>query len=88
MVDNLLVDTRLLGRPKGYSGNKEEFANFKYQLVNYLGAVDTALAEAAQMATQHDGIIQLAALPEGRLRAARTLSYILSQLLSGSASPS
>ena len=81
MVDNMLVDTRLLGRPKGYSGNKEEFANFKYQLVNYLGAVDTALAEAAQMATQHDRPIHLAALPGGHQRPARTLSYILSQLL-------
>ena len=76
MVDNMLEDTQLLGRPKGYAGNKEEFANFKYQLVSYLGAVDPTLAEAAQMATQHDGIIQLAALAEPRQKHARTLSYL------------
>ena len=83
MFDSVLVDTQLMGLPKGYAGIKEEFVSFKYQLDNYLGTVDPALAEATQWATQQDGIIQLAALPEPRQKHARTLSYILSQLLSG-----
>ena len=40
MAEGTLIDTRLLGKPKTYSGNKDEFPTFKYQLLNYIGAIN------------------------------------------------
>ena len=45
-----VIDTRLLGKPRSYSGNRQDFQTFKYSLMNYLGALSPELAEATRLA--------------------------------------
>ena len=45
-----VIDTRVLGKPKTYSGIKDEFATWKYQTLNYLGALSGDLMESAMLA--------------------------------------
>ncbi|CAK0836789.1 unnamed protein product, partial [Prorocentrum cordatum] len=80
-----LVDTRLLGRPNKYSGNRDEFPTFRYQLISYLGAIDPRLAQAVTTAATHGSVITLSEMGDDNKQFAATMGYILSQLLGGSA---
>ncbi|CAK0826406.1 unnamed protein product, partial [Prorocentrum cordatum] len=80
-----LVDTRLLGRPNKYSGNRDEFPTFRYQLISYLGAIDPRLASAVTTAASHNTVITLTEMGDDSKQYAATMGYILSQLLGGSA---
>ncbi|CAK0819502.1 unnamed protein product [Prorocentrum cordatum] len=80
-----LVDTRLLGRPNKYSGNRDEFPTFRYQLISYLGAIGPRLAQAVTTAATHGNVITLSEMGDDNKQFAATMGYTLSQLLGGSA---
>ena len=79
-----VIDTRLLGKPRGYSGNKHDFPTFKYSLMNYLGALSPELADITKAAAGAPKPIIMSALSDAERKNGVTLSYILSQLLTGS----
>ena len=45
-----MVDTKLLGKPRGYSGNRSEWNQFKYVFKAYLGALSQPLLERVEAA--------------------------------------
>ena len=79
-----VIDTKLLGKPRGYSGNKHDFPTFKYSLMNYLGALSPELAETTKEAASATAPLLMSTLTDAQKRNGVTLSYILSQLLTGS----
>ena len=58
------MDTLVLGKPNKDSGNRDEFPTFRYQLLNYLGAIDPRLKDAVSTAGSHNNIITLAEMGE------------------------
>ena len=78
-----LVDTRLLGKPRTYGGNKAEWTSWKYVLRSYLGAVNPELLQPLQESEAALTPIALYALEEKQQANARTISLVLSQMLVG-----
>ena len=59
-----VIDTRLLGKPRSYSGNKQDFQTFKYSLMNYLGALSPELADITKAAAGAPKPIIMSALSD------------------------
>ena len=78
-----LVDTRLLGKPRTYGGNKAEWTQWKYVLRSYLGAVNPDLLQPLQESEVALNPIVLDALEDKQQGNARTISFVLSQVLVG-----
>ena len=78
-----LVDTRLLDKPRTYGGNKSEWTSWKYVLRSYLGAVNPELLQPLQESEAALTPIALDALEEKQQANARTISFVLSQVLVG-----
>ncbi len=55
-----LIDTRLLGKPKVYTGAKAEWHQWKYVFLAYVGAVDQRLLTALELAEQQDIVLDFA----------------------------
>ena len=78
-----LIDTRLLGKPKVYTGAKAEWHQWKYVFLAYVGAVDQRLLSALELAEQQDSALDFVNFGDTAQQQARTMSYILSQMLQG-----
>ena len=78
-----LIDTRLLGKPKVYTGVKAEWHQWKYVFLAYVGAVDQRLLSALELAEQQDIALDFVNFGDTAQQQARTMSYILSQMLQG-----
>jgi hypothetical protein len=78
-----LIDTRLLGKPKVYTGAKADWHQWKYVFLAYVGAVDQRLLTALELAEQQDIVLDFGNYDESAQQQARTMSYILSQMLQG-----
>ena len=76
-----LVDTRLLGRPKTYSGSKPEWAQWKFVFKSYIGAVDQSLLTSMDTAEVQNVALDFNTYGPQAQQHARTLSYILSQVV-------
>ena len=80
-----MIDTMVLGKPKTYSGVKDEFATWKCQTFNYLGALSGTLMESASQAETYPQAIPMAQLAEEKkkhrrkthLRSMRSIILIL-----------
>ena len=76
-----LVDTRLLGRPKNYNGSKAEWAQWKFVFKSYMGAVDQNLLTSMDTAEAQNSALDFNTYGPVAQQHARTLSYILSQVV-------
>ena len=76
-----LIDTKLLGRPKGYSGNRGEWNQFKFVFKAYVGAISTEMLRHLDTAERSVSAMPLSAFTAAEQTKARTLSYILAQIL-------
>ena len=76
-----LVDTKLLGKPKPYSGQRSDWQQWKYVFKAYLGALDTQLAQSVDLAEQQQDPIPYEPLSEAKKQHSRTLTFILCQVL-------
>ena len=78
-----LVDTRLLGRPKSYSGHRGEWQTWKYVFKSYVGAMDSKLLDFLDGAEGATAPIVYGTLSDDAKTAARTVAFVLSQLMQG-----
>ncbi len=76
-----LVDTCLLGLPKTYSGSKSEWAQWKFVFKSYIGAVDQNLLTSMDTAEAQNTALDFNTYGPVAQQHARTLSYILSQVV-------
>ena len=59
-----LVDTKLLSKPKSFSGNQDEWAGWSFKMLAYLGALDGNItSELMHAVTSPLGDVQNAKLP-------------------------
>ena len=79
-----LIDTKLLGRPKGYSGNRGEWGQWKFVFKAYIGALNGEMLRRLEIAEKSLAHMQLGAFTPDEKTEARTMSYILAQTLTGS----
>ena len=79
-----LIDTKLLGRPKGYSGNRSEWNQWKFVFKAYVGALSSEMLRKIDHAEKSIGAMPLGAFTPEEQVEARTLNYILAQTLTGS----
>ena len=79
-----LIDTKLLGRPKSYSGARGEWGPWKLVFISYIGALSPALLARLQHAERQPSPLPLSALSDDEKAEACTLNYVLAQALSGS----
>ena len=52
-------DTRLFEKPRPFSGQETDFAEFRFRLHSYLDVVDEKVTEEVEAAEQHTGPIAL-----------------------------
>ena len=75
------IDTKLLGKPKTYRGNRAEWPAFKFVFSNYIGAISESLASKLEQVEKMDRTVIMNTLSEQEKADARRLAYILSQVL-------
>ena len=80
-----LMYTRFVGTQSGYSGIRSELPNYQYQPANESEAIDPGLQIGAHSGTQSDVVVIASTLQDESKKISQSLSYILSQMLSGSA---
>ena len=78
-----LVDARLLGRPRAYSGNSQEWNAFKVVFKSYIGVVAHPILTAMDHAETLNDPITLGGLFPEVAQLSRSLSFLLAQVLSG-----
>ena len=78
-----LVDVRLLGRPRPYGGNSQEWNAFKFVFKTYIGAVAHPMFAAMIHAETLNEPVFLSGLSPENAQLSRSLSFLLAQLLSG-----
>ena len=71
----------MLGRPKTYSGSKPEWAQWKFVFKSYIGAVDQSLLTSMDTAEVQNVALDFNTYGPQAQQHARTLSYILSQVV-------
>ncbi len=81
----LLVDIRMLGKPKSYSGTKSEWLHWTHVFKAWLGALDINLLDCVEKAEIEAGPIDYNTLRADVQTSPRTLAFILSQVLQGAA---
>jgi hypothetical protein len=81
-----LINTKLLGRPKGYSGNRQEWSQWKFVFKAYVGALNSEMLRRLEVAEKSPIAMPLGAFSAEEKTEARTMSYILAQTLTGSSS--
>ena len=79
-----LIDTKLLGKPKQYSGNRSEWASWKFVFRSYIGTISGQLLNRLEQVERLADPVGLNRLTPEEIAESRTLSYILAQTLSGS----
>ena len=70
-----IIDTRALGKPKSYSGNKAEFPSFKYAFKNYISAVNQTMGDRLHAAESEVQPILLSSMGD-EARAHVTFSFV------------
>ena len=78
-----VIDTRLLGKPRVYSNNRADWPGFKFVTKSYVGAVSARTLSRMEMAESATAPVPLNVMNEEERQDARTLNFILSQILSG-----
>ena len=78
-----LVDGRLLGRPRSYGGNSQEWNAFKFVFKAYAGVIAPPILTAMDRVEPMTDPEQISSLPEADKNIARNLSFLLAQVLSG-----
>lgn len=81
----VLLDTKLLDKPRNYNGSPKDWQQFKYVFKAYIGAISTCLFDNLEHAERNKSEVLLRTMLAGHQRQARTLSYVLAQVLTGSA---
>ena len=76
-----LVDARLFGRPRSYSGISQEWNAFKFVFKSYIGDVAHPMLAAMIHAETLDEPIVISSPEDAQL--SRSLSFLLAQVLSG-----
>ena len=79
-----LIDTKLLGRPRGYSGNRQEWSQWKFVFKAYIGALNGEMLRRLEVAEKSGTSMPLGGFSLEEATEARTMSYILAQTLTGS----
>ena len=79
----VLVDGRLLGRPRSYGGNSQEWNAFKFVFKAYVGVIAPPILTAMDRVEPMTDPVQISSLPEADKNIARNLSFLLAQVLSG-----
>ena len=77
------MDGRLLGRPRSYGGNSQEWNAFKFVFKAYVGVIAPPILTAMDRVEPMTDPVQISALPEADKNIARNLSFLLAQVLSG-----
>ena len=77
------IDTRVLGKPTKYNGDREQGVSWKFVFKSYIGALDSRLLNDLEIAEVQRDPLYLSSLPEGAQARARLLTYVLSQTLTG-----
>ena len=80
-----LVDTRVLGKPKTYSGQRADWPQCKYVFKACIGALDAELSRSLDAIELQGEAIDFNALSAPAQGHSRTLAFILSQVLQGAA---
>ena len=83
MAEGSLVDTRVLGRPPKFGGEREQWQSWKFVFKAYVGALGGEILDEMTAAESRANAIALTALPEATKNRSRTLAYILAQTLTG-----
>ena len=78
-----LADARLLGKPRAYSGNSQEWNAFKFVFKSYIGVVAPAILTAMDRAETLAVPITVGGLSQEDKQLTRSLSFLLAQVLSG-----
>ena len=77
------IDTRVLGKPTKYGGDREQWVSWKFVFKSYIGALDSRLLTDLEIAEVQREPLLLTDLPEAAQGRARLLTYVLSQTLTG-----
>ena len=80
---NAVVNGILLGRPRSYSGNSQEWNAFKFVFKAYVGVVAPAILIAMDRAEPLAEPITLTGLSEADRNISRNLTFLLAQVLTG-----
>ena len=80
-----IIDTRVLGKPTPYSNQKPEWPEFQFTLKSYVGAISQQMLGMMLQAETMEGPIRLETLTPEEQVLSRTLMYLLSGVLQGSA---
>ena len=76
-----VIDTRVLGKPSKYGGDREQWVSWKFVFKSYIGALDGEMLNEVEACEKLTRPIALGILPEDTQRRSRTMSYILAQTL-------
>ena len=79
-----LLDTKLLGRPGAYDGNRSDWHGWKFVMKSYFGAMNEELLSLLNGAEDETRPISLERMSADKQKMARTVAYVLSQTLKGS----
>ena len=77
------MDGRLLGRPRSYGGNSQDWYAFKFVFKAYVGVIPPPILTAMDRVEPMTDPVQISSLPEADKNIARNLSFLLAQVLSG-----
>jgi len=80
-----VVDTKILPRPERYSNQKSDWPEFHFSLKTYVGALSDQLLAAMNSAENMTAPVLIASMDEEHRQMTRTLMFILSASLQGSA---
>ena len=80
---NALVDGRLLGRPRSYSGKSQEWNAFKFVFKAFVGVVAPAVLTAMDRAEPLTEPITLTGISEADRHLSRNLIFLQAQVLTG-----
>ena len=77
-----LVDGRLLGRPRSYGGNSQDWNACKFVFNAYVGVIAPTILTAMDRVEPMTDPVQISSLPEADKNIARNLSFLLAHLCS------
>ena len=80
-----VVDTRVLGRPKSFDGQQENWQDWTFAMRAYLSCLTETMADLLDATEKSPETIELGPLPEAAKADAQQLYYILVLQCNGSA---
>ena len=79
-----LLDTKLLGKPKAYTNNRQDWATFKFVTKSYIGAISERMLARLEGTEGQPGAVTLAQMGDEARAEAHTMTFLLTQILTGS----